>query len=58
MNNDAKPARTTIYLAPETHEALHRVAKAHKRSFNSEVVWALEQYLAQEARRRAQDPPL
>jgi predicted transcriptional regulator len=58
MNKDAKPVRTTIYLAPETHEALHRVAKAHKRSFNSEVVWALEQYLAQQSRRSPKDQPV
>lgn len=58
MNEEAKPVRTTIYLSRETHEALHRVAKEHKRSFNSEMVWALEQYLAQEARRRPKGPPL
>jgi hypothetical protein len=56
MNKDSKPVRTTIYLAPELHETLHRVAKKHKRSFNSEVLWALEQYLAQEAKDERRGP--
>jgi predicted HicB family RNase H-like nuclease len=48
MNKDSKSLRTTIYLAPSVHAALHASAKRHKRSFNSEVAWALEQYLAQQ----------
>lgn len=58
MITDTKPVRTSIYLSPETREALHRVAKEHKRSFNSEVVWALEQYLAQQSKRGQKDQPV
>jgi hypothetical protein len=54
MNKDSKPVRTTIYLAPAIHAALHASAKRNKRSFNSEVAWALEQYLAQQEQQHAE----
>ena len=30
------------------HDALQQLAREHKRSFNAEVMWALEWYLKQE----------
>ncbi len=30
------------------HDALVRLAKKHKRSFNAEVMWALQQYVEKE----------
>ena len=32
----------------DLHDALQRLARAHRRSFNAEVMWALQQYVHQE----------
>jgi predicted transcriptional regulator len=37
--------KTTVYIPPEIRTKLKAIAKQHKRSFNSELVWALEVYL-------------
>ena len=37
---------TTVYIPPDVRERLKASAKANRRSFNAELVWALEQYLA------------
>jgi predicted transcriptional regulator len=44
---DKKPTKdkTTVYIPPAIREKLKTVAKQHQRSFNSELVWALQQYL-------------
>jgi rRNA-processing protein FCF1 len=42
--------KTTVYLPPAVIEELHHVARRHRRSFNSELIWALEQYLNQQGR--------
>jgi predicted transcriptional regulator len=49
-----KPAtvKTTVYVPAEVWEQLRQVAKAHRRSLNSEMVWALQQYLDQQSRKR------
>jgi len=39
--------KTTIYLPSEMVTALKQRAKENKRSFNSEIAWALQQYLEQ-----------
>jgi hypothetical protein len=59
MDKDIK--RTTIYLTEQLHAQLIAQAKEHKRSFNSEVVWLLEQSLQKGAKGHAKDiqvPPL
>ncbi|HET8839939.1 MAG TPA: Arc family DNA-binding protein [Ktedonobacteraceae bacterium] len=33
------------------HDALQKLAREHRRSFNAEVMWALERYVNQEAKR-------
>jgi DNA-dependent RNA polymerase auxiliary subunit epsilon len=38
--------KTTVYIPPDVRERLKASAKLHRRSFNAELVWALEQYLA------------
>jgi predicted transcriptional regulator len=40
-------ATNTRYPKP-LHDALIRLAREHKRSFNAEVMWALEQYIERE----------
>ncbi len=43
--------KTTVYLPPEIREKLKAVAKLHQRSFNGELVWALQQYLESQERK-------
>ena len=49
MGTDIK--RTTIYLPERLHTQLKEAAKESKRSFNSELVYALERYV-QKGRKR------
>jgi predicted transcriptional regulator len=44
--------KTTIYVPAEVWEQLRQVAKEHRRSLNSELVWALQQYLEQQKRQQ------
>jgi hypothetical protein len=37
--------KTTVYIPAEIRAKLKALAKQHKRSFNGELVWALEVYL-------------
>jgi hypothetical protein len=53
MDKDIK--RTTIYLPERLHAQLIAQAKGHKRSFNSEVVWALERYVQKGGKLHAKD---
>ncbi len=43
-----KPIRWTLYTDPALIEQFCHMASEHKRSLNSELVWALEQYARQE----------
>lgn len=38
--------KKTVYLPTDVDEQLRRSAQKHLRSFNSELVWALQRYLA------------
>lgn len=40
--------KKTVYLPPDIDERPRRSAKKHRRSYNSELVWALQQYLDQQ----------
>jgi hypothetical protein len=40
--------KKTVYLPPDIDERLRRSAKKNRRSYNSELVWALQQYLDQQ----------
>jgi len=49
MNNESVTTlKKTVYLPPDIDERLRRSAKKHRRSYNSELVWALQQYLDQQ----------
>jgi len=37
--------KKTLYLPADIDERLRRSAKRNRRSFNGELVWALQQYL-------------
>ena len=43
--------RWTITVSPALIEEFRHLASEHKRSLNSELVWALEQYAKQEQRK-------
>jgi len=40
--------KKTVYLPPDIDERLRRSAKKNRRSYNSELVWALQLYLDQQ----------
>jgi hypothetical protein len=49
---DVHEHRLTIRLSADVVQALKALAKAHSRSLNGEVVWALREYIAQQQRGR------
>jgi hypothetical protein len=49
--SDSTPKRWTLYVAPALIEEFRHLAAEHKRSLNSELVWALEQYAKAEKRK-------
>ena len=56
--NDAterKSQRWMLYLPPVLLEQFRTLAAAHRRSLNSEMVWALEQYAKAEQRKGKRD---
>jgi hypothetical protein len=53
MEKDIK--RTTIYLPERLHAQLIAQAKEHRRSFNGEIVWALERYVQKGGKSHAKD---
>lgn len=48
--DDERHAREkkTVYLPADLDERLRRSAQKHRRSFNSELVWAIQRYLEQQ----------
>ena len=48
---DTKPIRWTLYADPALIEQFRHLASGHKRSLNSELIWALEQYAKEEQRK-------
>jgi len=53
--SDPTNRRWTVYLPAELLERLRESATLHRRSLNSELVWALEQYSQQQQRKRKRD---
>jgi hypothetical protein len=49
--SENNPKRWTIYADPALIEQFRQLAAWHKRSLNSELIWALEQYAKQEQRK-------
>jgi predicted HicB family RNase H-like nuclease len=39
--------KTTVYVPRSVHERVQVAARKHRRSFNSELIWLLEQALAE-----------
>jgi predicted transcriptional regulator len=51
--------KKTVYLPPDIDERLRQSAKKNRRSYNSELVWALQQYLdQQESTEKGRETPV
>jgi len=50
-----KSHRWTLYVSPTLIEQFRSLAAQHRRSLNSELVWALEQYVRAEKRKGQRD---
>jgi len=46
MHENGPKKKVTIILPERVIEAIRSLAKDHRRSFNAELLWALEQYIA------------
>jgi hypothetical protein len=53
--SDTKPIRWTLYADPTLIDQFRQLAALHRRSLNSELIWALEQYAKQEQRKAKRD---
>jgi hypothetical protein len=50
-----KTQRWMLYLPPALLDQFRTLASAHRRSLNSEMIWALEQYAKAEQRKGKKD---
>ncbi len=48
MERNEQIVSTNTRYPKELHNALQRLAREHRRSFNAEVMWALQHYVQQE----------
>ena len=48
MERNERIVSTNTRYPKELHDALQQLAREHKRSFNAEVMWALDLYIRQE----------
>jgi hypothetical protein len=48
MERNERIVSTNTRYPKELHDALQQLAREHKRSFNGEVMWALQRYIGQE----------
>ena len=55
MERNEQIVSTNTRYPKELHEALQQLAREHKRSFNAEVMWALERYIGQEQAEQRED---
>jgi hypothetical protein len=52
--SSSQPRKITMQLPQALVEAMKAQAQKHRRSFTGEVVWALQQYLAEQEREEKQ----
>lgn len=48
MERNEQIISTNTRYPKDLHDALQQLAREHKRSFNAEVMWALQRYIKQE----------
>ena len=46
--------KITLSIPRETWEAMNEFAREHQRSFTKELVWALQEYVRRERRRKGE----
>ncbi|HEU5198389.1 MAG TPA: hypothetical protein VFU32_02060 [Ktedonobacterales bacterium] len=56
--SESKSIRWTLYADPALIDEFRHLASAHKRSLNSELIWALEQYAKAEQRKTKREANL
>ncbi len=52
MNRGQKPHKITVDIPQDVWEAVRELAQEHQRSFVKELVWALQEYVRRERRRK------
>jgi hypothetical protein len=57
MNDNQAQHKITLSIPRETWEAVNELARAHQRSFTKELVWALQEYVRREHRRKRESEP-
>ncbi len=54
MKDEQAHHKITLSLPRETWEAMNALAREHQRSFTKELVWALQDYVRREKRRKGE----
>ena len=52
MDTEQPPHKVTVDIPQDVWEAVRALARAHQRSFVKELVWALQEYVRRERRRK------
>ena len=52
MKDEQAQHKITLSIPRETWEAVNELAREHQRSFTKELVWALQEYVRREYRRK------
>lgn len=52
MSKVQKPHKITVDIPQDVWEAVRELASEHQRSFVKELVWALQEYVRRERRRK------
>jgi hypothetical protein len=52
MKDEQAQHKITLSIPRETWEAVNELAHEHQRSFTKELVWALQEYVRREHRRK------
>ena len=54
MKDGQAQHKITLSIPRETWEAVNELAREHQRSFTKELVWALQEYVRRERRRKSE----
>jgi predicted transcriptional regulator len=52
MDTEQQPHKVTVDIPQDVWEAVRELARAQQRSFVKELVWALQEYVRREQRRK------
>ena len=54
MKDEQAHHKITLSIPRETWDAMNDLARTHQRSFTKELVWALQEYVRREQRRKGE----